>query len=245
MMRKGIQDKLTAAIAAAMFSMGASAQGIPVYDNANFLNSIQQLVNTVQQLKTMYSQLTTMQNQLTALTGARGFENLMRNQMVRDYLPGEWQQVGNVLASTQTQYSQIADTVKNLNEKNAVLAANDLARMSPQLRDLVQRTRTAASTQSALATAAYNNASTNVSRLQVLMDSIRNTNDPKAIAELQARINSEQTMLQNDAIKLSQASQNMKAEVAALDQQAYEQAAAMAGSSLDSSNVRIRIPGQH
>ena len=71
------------------------------------------------------------------------------------------------------------------------------------------------------------------------MDQIKSANDMKAISDLQARINAEQLMLQNDAIKLNQASQSLRGDVDSLNRQIGEQVAALSGTSVDNPRVRI------
>lgn len=231
--------KLIALFVGFLAFSGACAQGIPVYDNATFLQSVMQVANTVKQLQTMSQQLQNMQQHLDAIKGNRGMENVLSNQN-RQYLPGEWAQVGSMLNQSQSQYGEIASAIQAKMGQNAVLSEQDLNKLSPQQRDFVMRARQAAATQSALSTAAYNNASANVSRLQQLTNAISSASDPKAIADLQARIQVEQTMLQNDATKLAQAAQVQEAEERVLNQQLKELAIGLGGS-LESSPVKLRV----
>lgn len=217
---------------------GAQAQGIPVYDNSTFLQSVMQVANTVKQLQNMAQQLQKMDQHLEAIKGNRGMENVLSNQN-RQYLPPEWDQVGAMLNQSQSQYGEIASLIQQKMGQNAVLSERDLSALSPQQREFVLRARQAAATQSALSATAYNNASANVARLQQLTNAITSATDPKAIGELQARIQVEQTMLQNDAIKLAQAAQLQAAEERVLDQQLKERAIGMGGS-MDSSRVKLK-----
>lgn len=226
-------------ITAAATGCNGYAQGIPVFDGAAVASMAIQLTNDTTKIKHLYDQLTNMRDQLKAMTGGRGMENVMRNEMVRDYLPSDWKSVGDLLNNTAGQYGQIAQSAQSTANANAVLKPEDLARLSPELRALAVRARNSAATQQALASSSYNNASANVQRLQVLMDQIKSANDMKAISDLQARINAEQLMLQNDAIKLNQASQSLRGDVDSLNRQIGEQVAALSGTSVDNPRVRI------
>lgn len=54
------------------------------------------------------------------------------------------------------------------------------------------------------------------------MTEINRTSDPKAIAELSARIQAEQALIQNEQIKLAMYQESSKAEKQLLDQQKHE-----------------------
>lgn len=239
--------KMSVALSIACLVVASStvyAQGIPVYDNLAFVDRVKTLANDIKKLKYMFDQLNEMQKSLKSVTGKRGYQNLMRNQMVRDYLPSDIKTVGDALTGAQSSYSHIGNSMKSISAKNAVLTAQDLDRMSPEVRDMVVRMRDNAAKQSAIADASYKNASENVARLQVLMDKIGDTDDPKSIAELQARISAEQTMIQNDAIKLAEGSKSIRGDAESLRYQIGERAAAMSGTSVSQSRVRITAPGQ-
>lgn len=232
--------------ALAVFSIGvvfaptAWAQ-IPVTDVASLTQEMQQVAHALSQLQALNNQLNTMKSQLNASRGGRGMELLLNNQ-VRDYLPNDWGQVNNLANASNAQYRDIANMAKTLSDKNSKLSAQDLARYTPQIKQLILRARESAAQQQALGQVAYKRASQNVSQLQILTNKIGQAGDQKAIQDLQARIATEQAMLQNDAIKLAQAEQIMKAEERAMLAQRMEQSVAMSGTTLSASTVKVRCP---
>jgi type IV secretion system protein VirB5 len=70
---------------------------------------------------------------------------------------------------------------------------------------------------------AYQNTSQRFSALQQLINRIATAQDPKAIQDLQARIQAEQNMLTNEQTKLQSLYQMAKAEEAAQQQRTREQ----------------------
>jgi type IV secretion system protein VirB5 len=77
---------------------------------------------------------------------------------------------------------------------------------------------------------AYQNTSQRFSALQQLINRIATAHDPKAIQDLQARIQAEQNMLTNEQTKLQSLYQIARAEEAAQQQRLRERAATDVGS---------------
>lgn len=223
-----------------LFAPITSAQ-IPVTDVASLTQEMQQVAHALSQLQALNNQLNTMKSQLAAIRGGRGMELLLNNQ-VRDYLPNDWGQVHDLANASNSQYRDIANMAKTLSNKNSGLSAQDLARYTPQIKQLILRARESAAQQQALGQVAYKRASQNVSQLQILTNKIGQAGDQKAIQDLQARIATEQAMLQNDAIKLAQAEQIMRAEERAMLAQRMEHSVAMSGTTLSASTVKVRCP---
>lgn len=186
------------ALALTLWGTGAHAQ-IPVTDGANLAQQIQQVMAWGQQLKAMSAQYNQLQQQYQSITGNRGFGNLLNNPALQQYLPANWQSV----------YNQVR--------------TQGLGAMSPgaqQMRqsmgdtrncDLIADTKAKASCQSNIATPyqtydtfqnSLNVANQKPQQIQALIGQIQNTNDPKDIAELQARIAGEQAAMQNEMMKV-------------------------------------------
>lgn len=208
----------------------AFGSGIPVIDAAAISNQLEQISYMVQQLQQMQQQVAALQAQVRAITGGRGMESLLSGQ-VRNYLPPEWNEAMNVLSQGNQAYQQLADNIRQIKQAQAVLKDADLNRLTPELRRMLEDARTAAATQQALGEAAYRQASQRVALLQQLTDTISAADDAKAVMDLQARIQSEQTMLTNDMIKLQALSQLQQTEDRAREQQDRERAIKRSGSS--------------
>jgi type IV secretion system protein VirB5 len=187
------------------------------------VRAITQLRNQIRalerQLETARQHLSQAQAEYQALTGNRGMELLLAGT-VREYLPADWGMLKTALAA------EIAAIV----EANAVLTAQQTARLSVQERAQLEAARRSAamlqvSTQQALAATSQRFAA-----LQQLIDAIGAAQDPKAIMDLQARMSAEQLMLQNEHTKLQLLFQAAQAEEWARKQQARERAIADIGS---------------
>ena len=170
----------------------ASAQGIPVYDNTSFI----QLVQSVMQLK---AQLTQLENTFNAQNGSRGLGGMINNPAARKYLPSDYQ---SVLSSVSLGSGDLSGLAKQILSKNSMLSATQLAALSPSAQQIINQQRNQSSSQGAASQMAFQQASQRFTTLQTLIDSIDSQTDPKAIQDLQARIQAESVMMQNERAKL-------------------------------------------
>ena len=188
---------------AAGLAFGSSAHaGIPVIDGANLAQSIQQVLAWAQQYQQMAEQIQQAQQQLQQLestyqsmTGSRGFGSLLSNPGLPQYLPDEWKTVYQTAAGGG--YSGISGTLSQILSDEQM--SGTIAQREQQF---LQRSREAAATDKATGLRAYDGAKARLSQIQSLMGQINSTSDPKAIAELQARIGAEQAAINNEATKL-------------------------------------------
>ena len=221
----GLAAKL-AATTALFFAVVVSpvrAQGIPVVDATAISNQLVAISHAVSQVTPLNNQLTNMQQQLKSITGSRGM-GLLATAVDRNYLGGT---LGNIAQSSQ----QMAANIQSIMGNNAFLTNDQLNKLSSEERDRILNYRRQVATQKAAADMAYSNASSNIARIQQLMNTIDSASDAKAIADLQARIQAEQVMLQNDAIKMHQLQQGMEADRRALELQREEVRKKLLGSS--------------
>lgn len=219
----------------------AHAGGIPVIDVASIANQITQITHMVNQLQEMRSQLDQARQQYKAITGTRGMQNLLAGQ-ARGYLPAEWNEAMTLLKSAaKPSYSALADAVKKIKEAQGVLNQKEVDRLSPQMKALLDQARNASASQQALGQASYKTASERVNLLQQLVTSIGSATDQKAIEDLQARIQAEQSMLQNEQIKLQTVAQLSQAqEVATRQMKAEIRAQTSGGGDFPAINTSVR-----
>lgn len=172
---------------------------IPVTDSANLMQQIQQVLSWVQQLKAMADQYQQLQGQYNAMTGNRGYGNLFNNPQLQQYLPANWQQVYGQLRTqgldglsggAQVFRQQIGDnrSCSMLADTQARMSCNQAIASPYQTYDVFQ--------------SALNVANQKPQQIQSLISQIQTTDDPKAIAELQARIAGEQAAMQNEMLKV-------------------------------------------
>jgi type IV secretion system protein VirB5 len=181
-----------------------------------------------QQLATARNQLSQAKQALQTMTGDRGMEQLL-NGTPRNYLPANWNQLAGALQGSGG-YTALSADVQSSLAANAVLSPQRMATLSPSEQQQIQTTRQWNAMQQALAREALANASGRFAAIQSLIAAIAAAPDQKAILDLQARINAELGMLQNEQTKVQVLYQATQAQGASLQQQAREQAIAGHGS---------------
>ncbi len=174
--------------------------------------------NQLSQLKQQYDQL---QTTYKSLTGSRGTSDLLNSpvyQQARRMLPPNAQQVLGL--ANGGGYRNLGDTINSI--KQATTTLNNDSFSSPTAANQWQADLNRAATNKALSMEAYSSAAQRLQNLEDLTAQISQTQDPKAIAELQARIATEQGMIQNEQSKLQALSMLAAAEKQLADQQAHE-----------------------
>jgi type IV secretion system protein VirB5 len=192
-----------------------------VIDAPAIVQLIQEVQTMSQQLATAKDQLLQARQALQTMTGDRGMA-LLLSGTVRNYLPSDWTQVTGTLHGSGG-YSMLSSDVQSLMTANAVLSSQRLATLPPAGQQLILGTRQWSAMQQALSHEALFNASTRFTSLQNLIAAISTAFDQKGILDLQARINGELGMLQNEQTKVQMLSQSTQAQQTSLRQQAREQ----------------------
>ncbi len=211
--------KIIAATLAALFTGNTYAQEA-VIDVAAIEQAAQQVAAWGEQHGQMIEQITTMGNQLAqlkqtydSLNGNRNLGTIMNNPALRNYLPQDWQKVydgvkqggyAGLTGTAKTMYKQVYDGCKHIAAEDERLACEASAVKGAQ--------------DKGFAMDAYDKAQGRMDQIEQLMAEVNNTQDPKAIAELQARIATEQANIQNEQTKLQ-----MYAMVAAAEDRLQEQ----------------------
>jgi type IV secretion system protein VirB5 len=215
-------------VAASLAPLHAKA-GIPVIDVTAVANLIQQVMYWQQQISGMqkqYDQLKESKDQLTqthnAMTGSRGMEQLLpTSELARNYLPPSYGDLMSTLNGTSG--GGLAGQVQSIMKANSILSGTQMEALSPELRQIVEQGRQSAALLNGMTQSAYQNTSQRFSALQLLISRIASAQDPKAIQDLQARIQAEQNMLTNEQTKLQSLYQIARAEEAAQQQRTREQ----------------------
>ena len=183
-------------------SSAAFAQ-IPVTDGASIAKSVENQIETMAKWKMQYdqmvSQIDQMKQQYAAVTGARGMGELFNNPQLRDYLPQDWQDVYDSVKSGG--YAGLSGRAESIYDNNKVYDAC-AGFVSNEQRTNCEAQAVKGAQDKAFALDAYDAAKNRLSQIDQLMRQINQTQDPKAIAELQGRIAAEQAMIQNEQTKL-------------------------------------------
>ena len=205
--------------------------------NAQFavvdVGAIRQLIQQVQtmrdQLTTARDQLSEARRQLESMRGRRGMEQLLAGT-ARNYLPQDWAELAALLEQTSTAYGALAGELQRVVNGNAVLTAQQIALLSPAERAQLESARRTTAMLQVMTREALSRTSSRFGSIQQLIDAISRAEDQKAILDLQARIQAEQGMLQNESTKIQVLYQVAQAEEWSRRQRAREQAVASIGS---------------
>lgn len=179
-----------AAIAGAVLSSVGHAQGIPVFDAQNVIQAIAtvaQLEQQVQQEIQIYQ----------STVGMRGFGALLTNPVVANSLPSNWQSV--YTAVQRGGYAGLTGSAQALRSASEIYNCADQTGIDQQV---CQRALNKPFQDKAFGMQAYQTELQELNQIQSLMQQIDVTQDPKGVAELQARIQSESTTVGNEMTKL-------------------------------------------
>jgi type IV secretion system protein VirB5 len=218
---RNLKVQLFTACLIASFAVAPAAHAQwAVIDAPAIVQLIQEVQTTAQQLATAKDQLLQARQALQTMTGDRGMAQLLSGT-VRNYLPADWLQLTGSLQGAGG-FGALSADVQSLITANAVLSPQRLATLSPSERQLIQGARQWNAMQQAIAHQALANASSRFASLQSLIAAIPAASDQKGILDLQARINAELGMLQNEQTKVQILSQSTQAQESSLRQQIRE-----------------------
>lgn len=186
----------------AFVSSTALAQ-IPVTDGASIAQQVANQVETIAKWKIQYdqmiSQIEQAKQQYESVTGSRGLGNIMNDPALRDYLPADWQGVYDSVRNGG--YSGLSGRGLDVYEANKIYDSCAYMTIAEQ-RTACEARAVKASQDKGFALDAYDAAKNRINQIDQLMNQINQTQDPKAIAELQGRIAAEQANIQNEQTKL-------------------------------------------
>jgi type IV secretion system protein VirB5 len=224
----------------ALFTVGAllasapAKAGIPVIDVTAIAQLVQQLSYWEQQIEAMREQIDQLQQTYDSVTGNRGMENVLpMTERDRNYLPPSYEAILAAADGRSSGYPELTAQIQATLQANQILTTAQMDQLSPTDRQIVEQGRQAAAMVSSLSQTAYRNTSDRFALLQQLIDAIATTHDGKGIEELQARVNSEQSMLANDQAKLQSLYEIAQAQEANQRQRLREQTVAAHGSFLN------------
>ncbi|WP_343666736.1 P-type DNA transfer protein VirB5 [Paraburkholderia tropica] len=174
----------------AAYWSGAHAQGIPVFDAQN----VAQAIATVAQLEQQVQQ----EIQIYQSTvGTRGFGALMSNPVVAKSLPSNWQSVYTAIQNGG--YAGLTGSAQALRSASQIYNCEDQTGIDQQV---CQRALNKPFQDKAFGQQAYQTELQELNQIQSLAQQIDVTQDPKGVAELQARIQAETTTVNNEMTKL-------------------------------------------
>ncbi|QNQ63924.1 P-type DNA transfer protein VirB5 [Brucella sp. 6810] len=196
---------------------------LPVTDASsiaqNLAHHLEEMVKFAEQIEQLRLQLQQQRQQLSALTGARGLGDILRDPTLRSYLPHNWRDLyeavmsgGYLAAAGETamllRKSQVYDSCASISDKDQRIACE--AKVVKPLQDKVMTSN------------AYDATDKRLQEIESLMQEINKTEDPKAIAELQGRIDAENAMIKNEDTRLHLYQRMAEAQDKILDQRQHE-----------------------
>jgi type IV secretion system protein VirB5 len=169
------------------------------------IGAITQLLIEVQQLeqalRVAQSTLAQSQQAYSAITGGRGMQ-LLLSGINRNYLPGTWTQLMGAQTGAGGVYGALGSDVTATIQRNAILTPTNTASFSAAENEQLTARRGAVALQESLTRQELANVSQRFASIQALINAIPTATDEKGILDLQARIQVEQGMLQNENSKL-------------------------------------------
>jgi type IV secretion system protein VirB5 len=184
---------IAAFVPLASFSPATHAQGIPVIDIANLIQSITQVLNDVTKIANQVEQIEALQSQLASINGMRNLGNVYDSAALKNYVPADAYNLVNAVDSTG--YAGLTTTSKAL--RDAGMVYNCLDRTGTARTDC-QAALAQPYQQKGLLQDAMNAASGRLAQIKSLMNQIDGTSDQKAVLEIQARIGAENAMLAHE-----------------------------------------------
>jgi type IV secretion system protein VirB5 len=207
----------------AVFLVGTTLQAnaqMAVLDVANLLQAAKQVKAWTDQYQQMRGQLDAMNYQIKSTTGDRGMSTLLPR--VAPSMPADW-------AQSMTHLSSLAQQIRR---SQAVLRPEQAAQMSQDLQRYLAQAQNVSASNQAMAQTAFNDAAMRQARLQVLVDTLATTKDPKAAYDLANRIGIEHAELVKDQNQLEAAANGAAAQDRAQQLMIDQLRAASAGTSI-------------
>ncbi|MEP6876323.1 MAG: type IV secretion system protein [Burkholderiales bacterium] len=174
-------------------STPTQAQGIPVIDIANLIQTITQVLNDITKIANQVEQIAALQQQLSSINGTRNLGNVFDSSALRNYVPANAYTMVNAIDTSG--YGGLTATSKTL--RDAQMLYNCLDRAG-SARTECQASLAQPYQQKGLLQDAMKAASGRLDQIKSLMTQINGTSDQKAILEIQARVGAENAMLAHE-----------------------------------------------
>ncbi len=185
------------ALLIAFGASNAGAQGIPVIDAANLVQTVQQVVNDITKINNQVQQITQLQSQLASINGMRNLGNVFNSPLLRNYVPADAFTYLNAVSATG--YSGLGGTAKALRDAGMVYNCLDL---NGAARTDCQAALAQPYQHKGLLQDAMKAASGRLAQINALMDQVNATTDQKSVQEIQARIGAENALLAHEMSQL-------------------------------------------
>jgi type IV secretion system protein VirB5 len=229
MLKRTARMLVLAALLGASVAPGAALAQFAVLDEGSLAELLAQAKILQNQLVAAQSLLTQSRSAYAAMTGGRGMEQLLAG-VQRNYLPTDWSSLQSAMqGSGKGSYTALSDGIAAAVAANSILSAQQVASLSPNQQQWIDATRRLTALHQVIARQALAYSSGRFGSLQQLISALPAAGDQKGTLDLQARVSAENSMLQNEQIKLQNVYQLIQAEERASDAQSRERAIAALG----------------
>lgn len=192
-----IRQRIAAAALVACSPLGAHAQGIPVIDIANLLQTLMQVMNDITEISNQVQQIEQLQDQLRSLNGMRNLGDVFDNPALRNYVPVDAYR--NLEAAARRGYDGMTETARALRRDGMVYNCENLRE---EQRSQCETVLSLPYQHKGLLQDAMQAASGRLSQITSLMRQVNATSDQKAVQEIQARIGAENALLSHEVSQI-------------------------------------------
>ncbi|HYD60586.1 MAG TPA: P-type DNA transfer protein VirB5 [Noviherbaspirillum sp.] len=198
----------------ATIAVPAYGTGVPVMVTTDATAMANQIVNVskyIEQINQLKSQLKQSKELFDNLNGLRNVGNLMKDELLKQYLPPEFQKAYQQLKSGKGgSLSGISGTLNEIVKAHQARNCSQYGTQAAQA-DCRATWQNHAMNQY-VGEAGYEQAAKNIQNLEAFISKIQSSPDSKSLQDLQARIAVEQVKLQNEHMKLQTIAHMQKAQ---------------------------------
>lgn len=169
------------------------AQGIPVIDAANLIQTVQQVINDITKIRNQVQQIQQLQSQIASMNGTRMLGDVDDNPLLHNYVPPNAYALVDAVDSTG--YAGLSASAKALRDQGMVYNCED---RSGTARTECQSALARPYQYKGLLQDAMHAAAGRVGQISALMAQINATTDQKSVQEIQARIGAENALLAHE-----------------------------------------------
>lgn len=221
-----------------LFGASAANAGIPVIDAANLTQSILNIVQWGTQQLHMVTEIQNQVIQIQRITGSRNLGQVFNNPLLQQVVPAN---VSQIMNSVGTQgFSGLTNAAQTIRTASMIYNCMDLA-AGPQRAACQAPLSTNAQAQAWQQTG-LTTVTNRVQEIQSMQQQINLTQDPKAIAEVQAALTAEAAQVTNDQNRISLMSMQLTAANAQLVQADQERLRAMMVKNTPNISTNVVIP---
>ncbi len=195
------------------------AQVMPVFDAESLANAAEMFATLKEQYKELQAHGEQLKREYESITGTRVFADFLKTESFKDNLPTDWN--GTYDRIRQSGYDGLTTTAKAIYDKNKIYDKCQSITVDDE-KKVCQAQSIKAAQDQAFALEALQKSQARMDNIGKLLDQVKETQDPKGIADLQARIATEQSLIANDQAKLQLFKMASEAEDRAQEQRQEE-----------------------